>query len=90
VNRVEPEHIPCLFDTDQSLPRVIGIWCVRNIWEDLLDEFRSLLCESGIGIGNVEDVWALELRFDRQAESLCTVSGVNVTETANRQRVSNV
>ena len=35
-----------------------------------------------IGVGDVEDVWASEARFDCEAESLGAVAGVNVAEAA--------
>lgn len=83
----EAQHLSGLFDTDQTFARVVRLWGVWDIWEDLLDEIGGgSISESDVCVGNVEDVVALERGvFDRESETLGTVPSVNVAEAATTQ-----
>jgi hypothetical protein len=80
--RIKAQHLPGLLDTDQTLPRVLGLGGVIDIREDLLDEFSSWGGECDIGVCDVEYVSPLEFTLCCQSECLGTISSVDVTEPA--------
>lgn len=81
---VKAEHLPRLLDTDETLARVASVGLVRDIGEDALDELGGGCGERSVGVGDVEDVGALEGLLEREAEALRTVSRVDIAEAATR------
>jgi hypothetical protein len=81
--RIKAQHLPSLLDTDQTLPRIVGLGGIIDIREDLLDEFSSWGGECDIGVCDVEYMSSLEVTLCCQSECLGTVSSVDVTESAN-------
>ena len=79
---IKAQHLPSLLDADETLPRVLGLGCVFDVREDLLDEFSSWGGECDIGICDVEYVCTLEVTLCCQSERLGTISSVDVTESA--------
>jgi hypothetical protein len=80
---IKAQHLPGLLDTNQTLPRILGLGGIIDIREDLLDEFRGRGGECDIGVCDIEYVSSLEVTFCCQSECLSTVSSVDITESAN-------
>ena len=87
---IKAQHLPSLLDTNQTLPRILRLWSVIDVWEDLLDELSGRGGECDIGICDVEYVSPLEVALGCQSECLGTVSSVDVTESAILSASANV
>jgi len=60
---IKAQHLPSFLDTDQTLPRILGLGGVIDVREDLLDQFSSWGCECNVGVCDVEYVSPLEVAF---------------------------
>ena len=77
-----PQHLPRLLDTNQPLSRVFSIRRPLDIWINLVDELLGRNRETGIGVGDVENVLADQRFLHSQAERLSAIARVNITEPA--------
>jgi len=61
VLRVKAQQFPSLLDADQTLPRILGLGSIVDVWEDLLDELSSGGGECDVGICDIEHMSSLEV-----------------------------
>src|SRR5215207_10574723 len=77
VFRLVAQHLARLVDRDQRFGRLDGALALR-LREDLVEERVVLAARHRVGVGDAEDVGALELGLERQANRLRRIARIDI------------